>query len=1243
MFMNFSKMSIRSKFLLSSVLTLFLISLFIFTYYPTQQKEQIFKSMEIKDHAVAKVISLGVGVGMSSSDFTVISEAISWAKNDSNLAYIIILDENEEIFASYNPDNIFLDLPFLFEKDNLNTYIKDNIHTVKIPVIHDNINYGTLLYGSSLEYINKNISENLQTTTKVCLLILILGVISSYLLSSMITRPLTQLTDAARKVSHGNHDVKISTTGSDEINILGNAFNDMIGNIQETMNSLRNSEKNYQMLSDASPVGIIRTDLSGKGIYVNEQWCEITGISEKEIIGKDWIMSIYPDDRKNVFRKWKKAFKQKIPFEYEFRFLLQDGTERWVYAQSVIDKDDDGNVFGHIGTINDISVRKRTEFINHSLIKILESTNTTSNLEEFLSTVDQILGSLINTTNFYVALYDSNSNRYSFPFYKDAFEEDAIPVNLDNSLTDYVRRTEKPLFCDDEKGEELIQSDDVKMIGKPSPIWLGVPLKTPQGVIGVAVVQSYDDPYCYSKDDLDIMVMASGHIAMAIARKRAEDEIKDSEELLRATLESTADGILVVDKNGKVTNANRRFTEMWKIPLSILGSGDDDQLLAFVLQQLIDPKAFVEKVEQLYNCSDESMDTLYFKDGRVFDRYSCPLMHEKEIAGRVWSFRDITESKKTEKKLSELAVFPEANSNMVISLDENLNVLYMNSATLDILFDLGLDKSQINECLPDNLKDIISETALDEISSENYEVTINNRTLLWSFIPVKGQKIVHGYAIDITEQILQEKEMRKLSTVVNQSSNIVCITDKNQEIEYVNPYFTEITGYKLNDMIGKPISMLYVEADSKFIKEIWEAVKSGKAWTGNIQNMKKDSSHYWERQTITPIFSKNGELTNYLISGSDITKELLVQQKLIESDKLSAIGTLAAGVAHEFKNYLGGIIGNASFSLDELESDDGIEIARDTLKRIIDMGEKANDVAMSLLTFSKTRPEDFQIEDIEKLIIKTIKLVEIDLKKTSIEVITHFENVQPIEISSGKIQQLLLNLLINAKQAVKQNGVISVMTKTIKDKVEIRISDSGSGISKDNLEKIFDPFFSTKGVWGKDDIAGTGMGLSICRNIAREHGGDITVESVEGLGTTFYLTLPVYNNNEKSIVNESFENKKSFLIFSLDKSIYTHYYDSACVSNVKLQLADQFMKIEKEAPSLIDFVICDVRFAGKLELLKLIEWCNQNQIPYVMVHCGIKDYQLDDLYRFSKANFKELPAFNKIIEAFPLSDIKQSC
>ena len=198
--------------------------------------------------------------------------------------------------------------------------------------------------------------------------------------------------------------------------------------------------------------------------------------------------------------------------------------------------------------------RKRSEDIQAALFKISEATNMSDNLEELLKTIHKVLGTLIDTTNFYVALYDETNQNYTFPYIIDQDNDDRSSINqVNKSLTDYVRRTGQPILIDIEKHTRLIDNGKIESVGKVPLICLGVPLKTPQAIIGVVVVQSYTDPSLYSEADLDLLAFVSGHIAMAIERKKAEEEIR----VLAKFPSENPNAVLRVSSEGMLLYANK--------------------------------------------------------------------------------------------------------------------------------------------------------------------------------------------------------------------------------------------------------------------------------------------------------------------------------------------------------------------------------------------------------------------------------------------------------------------------------------------------------------------------------------------------------------------------------------------------------------------------------------------------------------------------------------------------------------
>lgn len=235
---NFWRLRIRTKLVSSSYFPLILISLFIFIYYPSKQKKLALTSLENEVQSMAEMVALGVGVGLGSSDYTAISEAMKWAKTDSALSYIVVLDTTNEEFASYNPDNLRIDKKRVMNQNGL--LEADGILQTAVPIRYQNHDYGTLLLGFSLEEVNSYIHSNKITSLYISLAILILGVGISLIFSNMITKPIIELRDAANEVTNGNRDVQIKVSTSDEIGVLGNAFNEMIKNINQ---SIKENEK----------------------------------------------------------------------------------------------------------------------------------------------------------------------------------------------------------------------------------------------------------------------------------------------------------------------------------------------------------------------------------------------------------------------------------------------------------------------------------------------------------------------------------------------------------------------------------------------------------------------------------------------------------------------------------------------------------------------------------------------------------------------------------------------------------------------------------------------------------------------------------------------------------------------------------------------------------------------------------------------------------------------------------------
>jgi PAS domain S-box-containing protein len=265
-----------------------------------------------------------------------------------------------------------------------------------------------------------------------------------------------------------------------------------------------------------------------------------------------------------------------------------------------------------------------------------------------------MLQELMPLDNFFIALYDEEKDELTFPYFKDERDPTPEPRRKGRGITEYVLHSGAPLHRDTFGIEEMSRRGEIDIIGTPPVDFIGVPLLLKGKVIGLMAAQSYRPEVVFSAQQLDVLTFVSGQVAMAIERKRQEVELERYVGLLKTTFESTDDGLLIVDKEGHTLAYNERFVEMWCIPDIIMRTKEDQRMLGFVLDQLVEPEAFMQKVEELYREPNKtSMDLIKFKDRRFFERYSQPFYLENDIVGRIWSFRDVTERTWAEEALNK--------------------------------------------------------------------------------------------------------------------------------------------------------------------------------------------------------------------------------------------------------------------------------------------------------------------------------------------------------------------------------------------------------------------------------------------------------------------------------------------------------------------------------------------------------------------------------------------------------------
>jgi len=387
--------------------------------------------------------------------------------------------------------------------------------------------------------------------------------------------------------------------------------------------------------------------------------------------------------------------------------------------------------------------------------------------------------------------------------------------------------------------------------------------------------------------------------------------------------------------------------------------------------------------------------------------------------------------------------------------------------------------------------------------------------------------------IKVSMEIHQErdkhiKEISRLATVIEQSAESIIITDLKGNIEYVNRTFEKTTGYAFEEVKGrKPNILSSGEHSEKFYKDLWNKITSGDSWQGVFTNRRKDGSIYYERAIIFPIKDPEGKIINYASAKQDITKEKMLEQQLHHMQRMESIGTLAGGVAHDFNNLLTVINGYAELALMSVDSDSPLY---KNILPIIEATRRGKNLTTQLLTFSRKHSYKPEVVDINHVISSMEKMVhrligedvDMEMKLT--------ENLPRVKADVSQLEQVFLNLVVNAKDALNavertdfqkkikiETGKVFVDSEIASrcpnlkedEYVYFAVVDNGIGMDEETKQRIFEPFFTTK-----EKHKGTGLGLALVYGIVRQNGGCIDVISEVSKGTTFKIYWPISEEQE---------------------------------------------------------------------------------------------------------------------------------
>lgn len=541
----------------------------------------------------------------------------------------------------------------------------------------------------------------------------------------------------------------------------------------------------------------------------------------------------------------------------------------------------------------------------------------------------------------------------------------------------------------------------------------------------------------------------------------------------------------------------------------------------------------------------------------------------------------------------------------------------------DIVFTLDLDgrftylNSECEKIVHYNIHELIGRPFTDVLVPEYIEPTVNNfrQGLSGNEIPIYEIELLDkfggkvpvelkvkslldpdgktigriGVARNISEKKLAEEEIKKLGSAIEQSIDGIATLDMNQKLTYVNNAFAQMHGYSLGEMIGMDMKNLHDKAHIGEYNNAIDKVKSNGSWMGELIHLKKDGETFPAYMSGSLMKDSIGKISGILTVIKDITEKKKLETQLQNVQKMEAIGTLAGGIAHDFNNLLAGILGNISLMLLGMNSDNPIY---EILKNLEQYVQNGANLTKQLLSFAIGGKYEVQQTDVNDLVKKTVGIFSRTTKEIAIYE-KYAEDLCFVEVDQGQIGQVLLNIYVNALQAMPEGGELYIKTENItldEDYVrpfnlksgryiEISVTDTGVGMDESIKQRIFEPFFTTK----KRDT-GTGLGLASAYRIIKTHKGIINVYSEKGKGTTFNIYLPT-SKKEADKESLTVDNEKIIggdeIILLVDDDDMVIYVGVKMLEKIgykvmKARTGKEAIEIYRENQKKIDLVILDM-------------------------------------------------------------------
>jgi PAS domain S-box-containing protein len=490
--------------------------------------------------------------------------------------------------------------------------------------------------------------------------------------------------------------------------------------------------------------------------------------------------------------------------------------------------------------------------------------------------------------------------------------------------------------------------------------------------------------------------------------------------------------------------------------------------------------------------------------------------------------RDISQRKQSEERVEYLGEILDESLNELYAFDvETLLFLQVNKGALK---NLGFTMAEMANMTPLDLKPEFSRDSFQALleplrigASQKVDFRTTHRRKNGTTYPVEvhlqyrqreGRGIFFAIILDLTAQVETEKQLqeaqRTLASLLRNLPGVVYRCDHNKErtMQFISPSCEELTGYSPKAFVeARQLSygkdLIHPEDREGVWQETKAALNDRKTFQLSYRLKCSDGSVKWVWEQGCGVFAESGKIMGCEGYVVDMTKQRELEDQLRKTERLAELGTLASGMAHEIGTPMNVILGRAELLMRKTKD----ESTRRGLETIVTQVERITKIMNQLLSFARKRPSAKHDVDLVWAIGNVLDMLVEKFKSQGIQVVKEYSPDLPqVLADSDHITQVILNLLLNACQAMSEGGTLTLKLCQKRDMVELSVQDTGTGIPEDQVSKIFDPFFTTKAVG-----EGTGLGLTVVHGIIQENNGTIRVTSIPGQGSTFIISLPVYS------------------------------------------------------------------------------------------------------------------------------------